>query len=263
MRLSANVSLLYPGLPLDARLAGAARDGFAAVEIQFPYDVAPHDLAARLQTHGLTLVLVNTPAGAPGESGLAALPGREADFLAALHQALAVCAATDCRTLHVMAGKPAAGADTARVRATLLANLRLAARLAREAGVTLTLEPLNRHDVPGYAYHQPADVTPILAELDEPGVRLQFDVYHVQREGLDLQATLAAALPRVHHVQFAHVQGRHEPDPADPAVAGALRQLMAAGYAGWIGAEYVPAGDVTAGLARWVPDYRRVTGQDF
>src|SRR3546814_1518250 len=54
-------------------------------------DVCSSDLlAALLQAHGMALVLVNTPTGLAGEKGLACLPGREADFDAALAQALAV-----------------------------------------------------------------------------------------------------------------------------------------------------------------------------
>lgn len=258
MKLSANLSLLYPGLPLAERIAAAARDGFAGVEIQFPYDLARAELAGLLAAHGLPLVLVNTPPGAAGEAGLAALPGREAECRAALAQALAVCDATGCPSLHVMAGRPPADADPVAVRATLLANLAAAAPLARAQGVTLTLEPLNRHDMPGYAYHQPAEVIALLAELDDPAVRLQFDFYHVQREALDLPAELTHALPWVHHVQLAGVHGRHEPDLTDPAVTTGLHLLHAHGYTGWVGAEYKPLGDTAEGLARWMPAYDRL-----
>ncbi|MBO1112421.1 hydroxypyruvate isomerase family protein [Bordetella petrii] len=254
MKLAANLSLLYPGLPLAQRMAEAARDGFAAAEILFPYDLPPAELAALLRAQGLALVLVNTPTGA-GEKGLACLPGREADFDAALAQALAVCRATGCRAVHVMAGRPPAGAAHADCQATLVANLRRAAPLAAQDGITLTLEALNRHDMPGYFYYLPAQAAQIIDQVGHPSVRLQFDFYHCQREGLDLDRELRGALPLVHHVQFAHPQGRHEPDPADPAVARALRTLAGSGYAGWIGCEYLPRADTRAGLA-WRDAYR-------
>ncbi|KAK78194.1 TIM barrel protein, partial [Bordetella bronchiseptica] len=106
MKLAANLTLLYPGLPLAARMAAAREDGFAGVEILFPYDLPPEQLAAQLREHGLALALVNTPLGPAGEKGLACVPGREADFAAALDQALAVCRATGCRIVHAMAGMP-------------------------------------------------------------------------------------------------------------------------------------------------------------
>lgn len=257
MALAANVSLLYAPLAPPERIHAAARDGFAAVEIQFPYDLPPGELARHLREAGVALALVNTPAGAPGEFGLAALPGREADFAKALEQALAVCAATGCALVHVMAGRPPADADAHACRATLLDNLGRAAERARAEGVTLTLEALNRHDVPGYFYHQPHEAAAVVRSLGHAQVGLQFDFYHCQREGLAPAAALARLLPLVRHVQFAHVRGRHEPDPAAPEVAAGLRLLAESGYAGWVGAEYLPRGDTGAGLG-WRTAYARV-----
>ncbi|MCD0505165.1 hydroxypyruvate isomerase family protein [Bordetella petrii] len=257
MKLAANLSLLYPGLPLAQRMAAAARDGFAGAEILFPYDLAPAELAAMLRDHGLELVLVNTPPGAAGEKGLACLPGREADFGAALQRALQVCDATGCRMIHTMAGVPPAGTVPSASRATLIGNLRSAARPAQQAGVTLTLEALNRADVPGYFYHRPDQAADIINTVGHDTIGLQFDLYHTQRENLDLHAALQSVLPLVRHVQFACADGRHEPDPADPAVAGALRTLANHGYAGWVGCEYIPRGDTSTGLA-WRQAYQAV-----
>jgi hydroxypyruvate isomerase len=255
MKLAANLSLLYPGLPLARRMQEAARDGFAGIEILFPYDQPAAELAAMLRANGLSLALVNTPPGPGGEKGLACIPGREADFDAALARALDVCLATDCRSVHVMAGHPPAGAAHADCEQTLVANLRRAASQAQPLGVTLTLEALNRHDMPGYFYYLPDQAARIVGQVAHPAVRLQFDFYHCQRESLDLDHALRRSLPSVHHVQIAHPHGRHEPDPADPEVSRALRTLAASGYEGWIGCEYLPRGDTRAGLA-WREDYR-------
>lgn len=236
-------------------MARAARDGFDGVEILFPYDQAPTHLAHLLRVHRLELVLINTPPGVTGENGLACLPGREADFAQAMQRALAVCGATGCRAIHAMAGTPPAETDPVACRATLIDNLRQAAKLAGQEGVTLTLEALNHYDIPGYFYSLPDQVVQVIQAVDHPTVRLQFDFYHSQREGLNLDNTLRRLLPWVHHVQFAHAQGRHEPDPAEPAVVAALRTLAAAGYTGWIGCEYRPRGDTTAGLG-WREAYQ-------
>src|SRR5690606_25168968 len=106
MNLSANLSLLYPGLALEARMVRALDDGFSAVEILFPYELDPQELALLLRKHGLELVLINTPLGQNDEKGLASLPGHEAAFLQGLTRALDVCRATGCRSIHVMAGMP-------------------------------------------------------------------------------------------------------------------------------------------------------------
>lgn len=254
MKLAANLSLLYPGLSLAQRIEAAAQDGFEGVEILAPYDLAPELLAALLRAQGLQLVLINTPPGPAGEKGLAGVPGRESEFEAGLRRALAVCRATDCRIVHVMAGQVPEGADRAQHLSALLANLRRMAPVAEKMGITLTLEALNSLDVPRYLYRVADEVVEILREVDHPAVRLQFDFYHSQREKLDLDITLQRLLPWVHHVQIAHADGRREPDPTDPAVQAALRTLAKAGYSGWIGCEYTPVGDPRAGL-KWRESY--------
>src|SRR5690242_19140572 len=103
LRLAANLSTLFTEQPLEARFAAAAAAGFRAVEIQFPYELAPARLRERLRESGLELVLFNGPPGDPsrGERGLAGLPGREADFRAGIERALEYAAATGCPRLHV------------------------------------------------------------------------------------------------------------------------------------------------------------------
>lgn len=254
MKLGANLSLLYAGEPLDTAMGQATQHGFEAVEILFPYADTPDALAGQLARHQLQLVLVNTPLGPNGEKGLAAIPGREDDFFHALEQALAVCRATGCRLVHVMAGQPAAGQREA-ARDTLLQNLGHAVPLARDAGVVLTLEALNRDDMPGYLYWQPRQVLNVLNEIDSPQLGLQFDLYHTQKEGLDLLAEIDACADWIRHVQFAHPVGRHEPDLTDPAVRAALLRLQAIGFRGHVGAEYRPAGTAAEGYG-WMRDYR-------
>src|SRR3546814_10928990 len=82
-----------------------------------------------------------------------------------------------------------------------------------------------------------------------PAVRLQFDFYHCQREGLDLDLTLRRNLALVRHVQFASPSQRREPDLSDPQVQAALITLQSSGYQGWLGCEYHPQGDTRPGLA--------------
>ncbi|MCC2595814.1 TIM barrel protein [Pusillimonas sp. MFBS29] len=255
MKLAANLTLLYPGLTLPERIRSAAQDGFTGVEILFPYDMPAKELARHLQAHQLKLALINTPPGANGEKGLACLPGAETQFLVGLKQALDVCQVTACRNIHVMAGMPPADAHPSVCRSTLISNLRKAAALASSAGITLTLEALNRDDMPGYFYYLPAQVADIIAEVGSPTIRLQLDFYHCQREHLDLNQELCNALPLIHHVQFASVVQRREPDLTDPAVCAALRSLQSAGYQGWVGCEYHPEADTSTGLA-WRKSYQ-------
>ena len=90
MNIAANLSLLFTGLPLGERIAAAAAAGFDGVEVQFPYELPATQFQEALERSGLPLVLFNLPAGdlMEGGAGLAAVPARQAEFDAALEQAL-------------------------------------------------------------------------------------------------------------------------------------------------------------------------------
>lgn len=247
MKFAANLTLLYGHLPLVERFAAAAHDGFTAVEILFPYDETPQWYADRLNEAGLRLALINTPITADYPWGMAGQKGAQALFHSAWEQALAVCSATGCQAIHVMAGSAAPpGEARERQRSQLMHNLAWAA--AQDRSVVLTLEALNRIDVPGYFYDEPQHVVSILRELDEPNVGLQFDFFHVARQGLDALATLAPCLPFIRHVQVAGSPGRNEPDLRKDGLLEGLLCLANFGYAGFLGFEYRPRVDVSDGL---------------
>ena len=73
LRFAANLSMLFTEVPLLERFERAARAGFTAVEIQFPYEVSAEQLQQALLRNKLQLVLHNLPAGdwAAGERGIA------------------------------------------------------------------------------------------------------------------------------------------------------------------------------------------------
>ena len=85
-------------------------------------------------------------------------------------------------------------------------------------------------------------------------MRLQFDVYHTQIMEGDLATKFTDLLPSIGHVQIADNPGRHEPGSGEINYPFVLDHIADSGYDGWIGAEYMPAGDTEAGLD-WVKPY--------
>ena len=127
--LAANLSLLFPELPLIERVVAARQAGFEGVEIQFPYDTPVEQLASALAAAELPLVLINLPAGdfTQGGPGLAAVPARQDEFDAALAQAAAYAAEVRPQRVNVLPGRLADGVERASALACLVANLRRAA----------------------------------------------------------------------------------------------------------------------------------------
>src|ERR1700731_3410699 len=88
-RFAANLAYMFTERPMLERFGAAAAAGFKAVELQFPYDQAPSNVRAELARHGLVQLGIN-PARRPngGESGIAAVLGREREFTQVFAQAL-------------------------------------------------------------------------------------------------------------------------------------------------------------------------------
>ena len=267
-RFAANLSMLYPEHDFPARFEAAAADGFAGVEYLFPYEHEAGELAARLRANGLQQVLFNAPPGdwGAGEKGLACLPGREAEFRAGIATALRYAEALECPRVHVMAGLVPAGSERAQLRPTYVANLRWAAREAAKQGVKLLLEPINTRDIPGFFLNRQDHAHELVAEIGEPNVQVQMDLYHCQVVEGDVAMKIRQYLPtgRVGHFQIAGAPQRHEPDLGElnyPYLFDVIDEVAAAcGWDGWIGCEYRPArgaqpGGTSEGLAwlrRWL-----------
>jgi hydroxypyruvate isomerase len=253
-KLAANLSMMFNEVPFLDRFAAAAAAGFGAVEFLFPYDHQPEVVAQRLRDARLVQALFNMPPGdwIGGERGIAALPGREAEFAAGVERALVYAEALACPIVHAMAGL-ADGADE-RASATYIANIRAAADILAPAGKRVVLEPINGRDMPGYFLNTTAQAVGFIEAIDRPNVALQLDLYHAQISEGDLERKIRTLLPLTAHVQIAGNPARHEPDVGEVNYAYLLGVLDAVGYAGWIGCEYRPAAQTTAGLG-WAKAY--------
>ncbi len=249
-RFAANLTMLFTEVPFLERFERAARAGFQAVEFLFPYAHPASEIRARLDAHGLQLVLHNLPAGdwAAGERGIACHPDRVAEFRDGVGQALEYARALGVQQLNCLAGRTPPGLAADVVHATLVANLRYAAGRLEAAGLKLLVEPINTFDIPGFHISGTHQALALLDEVGAANAFLQYDLYHAQRMEGELAATLRQHLARIAHVQIADNPGRNEPGTGEIHYAFLLRHLDAIGYAGWVGCEYKPSGDTEAGL---------------
>lgn len=249
-KLSANLGFLWPELPLPRRIEAAARAGFRAVELHWPYDTPAQVVRDVCAEHGVTLLGLNTPAGdtVNGEFGLGALPSRETDFAEAFDRSVDYCLTSGAPAIHVMAGV-VRDEEHERVRDTLVRNLAGAAAKAQEHGLTLLLEPINHRDKPGYFYATTGEAASVIADVGAGNIKPMFDVYHVAISEGDVLRRFERMLPVIGHVQIAAVPSRAEPDEGEIAYDRVLAAIEASGYDGWIGCEYKPRGQTDQGLA--------------
>ncbi len=246
-RLAANLGWLFAERPFLERFGAAAAAGFDAVELLAPYEHAAAAVRAELQRFGLTQLGINAPSGRDGESGLAALPGREPEWRETFARALDYAVAIGARSVHCLAGcvppekRPAA-------ETVFVGNLTAAAAEAAKAGLMLLIEPLNLRDRPDYFLTRVEHAADVVRKVGAPNLRIQFDFYHVQIMSGDLTRRFEAHLPSIGHVQVASVPERREPDEGEVNYPHILAALDRLGYAGFVGCEYRPRGRTEDGL---------------
>lgn len=249
---SANLGFLWTDRALPDAIRSARAAGFAAVECHWPYDTPASGVKAALEETGLSMLGLNTVRGKAGESGLSALPGREAEARAAIDQAIDYAVSIDAKAIHVMAGF----SEGQTAEATFLENLAYARKQCPE-DITLLIEPLNRHDAPGYFLKTTGQAADLIGQLNLPGVKIMFDCYHVGRTEGDIVTRFLALMPVIGHVQFASVPDRSAPDQGEVNFDFVFRRIAAAGWSRPLGAEYKPGGDTDATLG-WMQTFSAV-----
>lgn len=254
-RFAANLSMMFTEHDFPDRFRAAADAGFDAVEFLFPYDYPAKDVAGWCRAANVKQVLFNLPPGnwAAGERGLAALPGRKADFRQSVQTALDYAEVIGTPRLHIMAGI-ADPADPAH-QASYRDSLAFAADAAAEKGICLLIEPINGRDMPGYFLNDFARAADLIGSLGHASIKLQYDIYHRQILHGDVLTGLKTLLPLIGHIQIASVPARNEPGSGELDDFRIFQALDDLGYEGFVGCEYRPRAGTLDGLG-WLQTAR-------
>ncbi|HUF20901.1 MAG TPA: 2-oxo-tetronate isomerase [Burkholderiales bacterium] len=255
-KLNANLSMMFSEADFLDRFDAAAKAGFKGVEFLFPYAFDKAQIGERLARNKLEMVLFNMPPGDfdAGNRGLACDPTRVTEFQDGVGKALDYAKALNCGQLHCMAGLKPRGIGEEKLRATYIANLQFAGRELAKHGITLLIEAINTGDIPGFYLNYSAQAFDVMHYANVPNLKFQYDIYHMQIMEGDLAPTIEKNLDRIGHMQLADTPGRHEPGTGEINYGFLLQFIDKAGYNGWIGCEYKPAGKTEDGLG-WAAEY--------
>ncbi len=257
--LAANLSMLFTEAGLIDRIRLARNAGFSGVEIQFPYDLPATDLQRELQRNQLPLVLINLAAAdlLEGGPGLAAVPGREADFARALEQALRYAEVARPLQINVLPGRLAAGVEREQALEILAVHLCQAGSAFADLGIGVVCEAINSYDMPGFLLDGSDSLLHMLQRAGHANVRAQVDLYHLARMHEDIALALNRLQGYIGHIQFADCPGRHEPGTGAVNFAELAGLLRALDYKGWLAAEYKPLGLANEGLV-WMRAWQQL-----
>ena len=250
---SAHLGYLFTDLPMQERVAAAARAGFAAIEHPAPYDVPAEEMASWLQAAGLRYAQLALPSGdaTKGEKGIGIFPDRREEFRAGVRTVLDYAETVQAPMIHAMAGILAPTLRSAHHWDCYVDNLGFAAREARRRGITIIVEAMSEEAVPDYFIATPERAARAIADAGEPNMGVLLDVFHTVSAGCDLEQEVNRCATVLSHVHIADVPGRHEPGTGTVNFETLELALQSIGYAGYLGCEYVPASSTDAGL-RWL-----------
>jgi hydroxypyruvate isomerase len=131
--------------------------------------------------------------------------------------------------------------------ANVIDNLRMCTERAHAAGVTLIVESTNRRATPGVLISSIKDAYLAVRSVASPGLKLLFDVGHVQIEDGDLSKNLELCWEEIAYFQLADNPGRREPGTGEINFVHLLRRIHRKGYEGVLGMEHLVSGEGRSG----------------
>jgi hydroxypyruvate isomerase len=259
MRFSANVSILFKEVPFLERFGRAAATGFSTVEFWWPSDEDPGAVEKAVKDANLQVALMNFDAGdmAAGDRGLAGDPEREGRFRENVPVALELARSMDCWRMNVLVGHALAGMNREEQLALARRNVEFAADEARKVGIEVLVEAVNTFENGPYLLRTTEGAVRFVRGVGRGNVKVQHDLYHMQRMEGNLVANLREHVGLIGHVQIADSPGRGEPGTGEihyPYVLAALEEL---GYNGYVGLEYNPTTETTEESLGWLPEELR------
>ena len=243
LKFSANLSLLFTELDLIARFKAAKACGFDAVEMQFPYSLSPDILKDNLDRQQLKLVQFNINADdlLQGGEGLACVPEKKDQFRVAVAQALEYSKILQPEIINVL---PGCCFNAKRKEAYLKIfkeNLGFVVETFAPMGIKTVFEAINSHDMPGFIVHNGQQMLDVWNELRLPNLFMQYDIYHMQMMGDNLDEFISQHIEKIGHFQVADCPGRGQPGTGRINFEGIFSNIEKSVYSGWVGAEYKPS----------------------
>ena len=232
----------YPEFPDRVRAVAAA--GLAGVEIHMWRAKPEVELRRALDDTGLVL----TSMLVEPRVQLVTTEGHDA-LLTSVRESAAAAKRLGARSLVVASGMTIEGRNHESQRAAIVSNLKAMAPICEDAGITLLFEPVNTLvDHPGVFVDRTPQGLDIIEEVDRPGVRLLYDIYHSAAMRERAEDAIGNRIHLVGHVQAADHPGRNQPGSGSIDWAHYFDLLRSRGYQGFVGLEYRPAGPSLASL---------------
>lgn len=242
-KLSVCIEMIFSDRPFPERIRHAADAGADAVEFWNWQDKNLNVIAETCDSVGVDL------AAMVGSDSPLTDPEHHDEAATDIRESIETAERLDCPNLIVTVGQEQEELDREEQHNCIISVLREVAGDAKDAGVTLAVEPLNTAvDHPGYYLTSSYEGYEIVETVDSPNVRLLFDVYHQQITEGNIIANATEHINGIGYVHVADVPGRHEPGTGELNYSNVIGALIDAEYDGYVGCEFHPTDNDTVAV---------------
>ena len=145
-----------------------------------------------------------------------------------------------CELFTVVAGDNIDGLSKRQMLDAVAEKLTAAVPLLEAHDKTIIVEPMNPYNHPSHCLYGSADGIALCQQVGSDRVRLNWDLFHMQRAEGNLIHNLRAGADYAAYVQIADSPGRNEPGTGEINYAQVLSVLAEMGYQRPIGLELWP-----------------------
>ena len=219
------------------RFDRAARDGFAHVELWVPEgeDRTTDDIGRMARDAGLSIAQIVGEAPELARSD----PGTRESFLEMCRKTVDRAKRLDAPVATIVGHNSIDGISKADSLLAYADHLAAAAPIFESAGVIAAIEPFNPFNHPGHFLYGAGDAISVVQTVNSPAIKINWDLFHMQRYEGELIGNLRKAGNTVGYAQLADAPDRMQPGTGDVNYANVLKYLRnVVGYTKPIGLEF-------------------------
>ncbi|MBK1877453.1 TIM barrel protein [Pelagicoccus mobilis] len=239
VHMNANFVRQAKDVPLDERFNLAASLGAKAYQIGGFSNLDLDEYRRNADKHGMRCASL----AGTGQVGLTTgltVTGKEKEYLDFFTTAVEAAKDLGAQNLVSFVGLRSDTIPWATQYKQIISGLRKAGDIAGEAGVYLTLEPLNQYWKPTITVQSAQEGFEIIREVNHPHVKLDFDIHHLQQSEGNLTRNLREGMAEglIQFVEVGGVPGRMEPGTGEVNYQHIFNELRRLKYDGFIGMEH-------------------------
>lgn len=228
-----NAESWWTDLPFEARFAKAAEAGFSHVEFWFveSWKRDAKTLAAQIKPTGLKVSQIVGDAPALGKAGTRNI------FLDNMKRAIEEAQILETDIVTITGHQNVEGVDTSEALKRYADHVAASASLWEEAKIYCAIEPFNPYNHPGHFMNGSADAVEICRTINSPYVKLNWDLFHMQRAEGNVIDNLKKGVDQICYMQMADSPDRHQPGTGEMDYVNIIKTARKLGYDRPIGLE--------------------------